>query len=144
MPREHATITLTRDELVDFLSGQSQCVVATVEQDGSPWGDVVACRFSDGVLYFRVPHHSRTLKNLEADPRVCCTLESKDADYYSARAAMVHGRAVLVTASEGSLPELDALPDPVTAAPIDATIFAVDLENVVSFDFGKIQRRFDQ
>lgn len=143
MPREHATITLTPDEVVDFISGQNHCFLGTLDPDGSPWGDVAACVYRDGRLWFRLPEGSRSLRNVLADPRVCCTLEAEGDDYYDNVSAMVHGQASPL--DEGaSLAELDAIPDPVAGAPVAGPIFGVDLDDVVSFDFAKIQRRFSQ
>jgi nitroimidazol reductase NimA-like FMN-containing flavoprotein (pyridoxamine 5'-phosphate oxidase superfamily) len=143
MPRESAAITLTPEEVVDFVSGQVLCMVATLDPDGSPWGDVAACRYQDGRLYFRVGDRSRSRRNIEADPRVCCTLEAQGSGYYAMISAMVHGTAEPL-GDGASLPELDALPDPIAGEPIAGPVFSVDLEHVVSFDFAKIQRRFDQ
>ena len=143
MPREHATIILTPDEVVDFASHQTHCFLATLDPDGSPWGDVVACLYRDGRLWFRLPAGSRSLRNVEADPRVCCTLEAEGPDYYENISAMVHGEASPLGEGAG-LAEFDALPDPVAGAPIAGPVFSVDLEHVVSFDFAKIQRRFAQ
>jgi hypothetical protein len=143
VPREHATITLTRDEVVDFVSGQTHCFLATLDPDGSPWGDVAACLYRDGRLWFRLDAESRSLRNVEADPRVCCTLEAQGPDYYGLISAMVHGEASPL--GDGvSLAELDALPDPVAGTAMAGSVFSVDLEHVVSFDFAKIQRRFAQ
>ena len=143
MPREHASITLNREEVVDFVSGQTLCFLATLDPDGSPWGDVAACSYREGRLYFRLAGGSRSQRNVEADPRVCCTLEAQGPDYYGNISAMVHGEASPL-GDDVSLAELDALPDPVAGTPIAGPVFGVDLEHVVSFDFAKIQRRFEQ
>jgi nitroimidazol reductase NimA-like FMN-containing flavoprotein (pyridoxamine 5'-phosphate oxidase superfamily) len=143
MPREHATITLTPDEIVAFVSTQTHCFLATLDPDGSPWGDVAACVYRDGRLWFRLAAGSRSLRNVKADPRVCCTLEAEGSNYYDNISAMVHGEA---SSSEdgGSLAELDEVSDPVTGTRTTGPVFSVDLEHVVSFDFAKIQRRFAQ
>jgi nitroimidazol reductase NimA-like FMN-containing flavoprotein (pyridoxamine 5'-phosphate oxidase superfamily) len=143
VPREHATITLTPEEVVDFVSGQTHCFLATLDPDGSPWGDVAACLYRDGRLWFRLAAGSRSLRNVEADPRVCCTLEGEGSNYYDNISAMVHGEASRL-GDGGSLAELEAVSDPVAGAPIAGPVFSVDLEHVVSFDFAKIQRRFAQ
>lgn len=132
---------MTHDEVVDFVSGQTHCFVATLDPDGSPWGDVAACRYRDGRLWFRLAAGSRSLRNVEADPRVCCTLEEQGPDYYRNVSAMVHGEAIPLSDSAW-LVELDALTDPVAGTRIAGSVFSVDLEQVVSFDFAKIQRRF--
>jgi nitroimidazol reductase NimA-like FMN-containing flavoprotein (pyridoxamine 5'-phosphate oxidase superfamily) len=141
VPREHAAITLTPDEVVDFIAGQTQCIVATLDPDGSPWGDVAACAYRGGRLYFRLAEGSRSQRNVVADPRVCCTLEAQGADYYGMVSAMVHGTATRI---DGPFAELDSLADPVAGTPIAGPVFDIDLGHVVSFDFAKIRRRFEQ
>ena len=80
--------------------------------------------------------------DVAADPRVCCTLEYQGGHYYAMKSAMVHGT---VTPLDGaSVPELDERPDPVTGKPLTGPVYGVGLDNVVSFDFAKIQRRFEQ
>jgi len=146
--REHSAIKMSRDEVAHFVATQTRCVVATLDAGGAPWGDAAACVFHDGALYFRIPSDTRTARNLSADRRVCCALESHPAgaDYYTIKAAMLHGRAF---SAEGASPEvlgaLEQLPDPVTGAPNrDGLVFGVGLDDVVSFDFAKIVRRFEQ
>jgi nitroimidazol reductase NimA-like FMN-containing flavoprotein (pyridoxamine 5'-phosphate oxidase superfamily) len=143
MPREHAAITLTSDEVLDFIAGETICFLGTLDPDGGPWGDVVSCVYRDGRLFFRLAAGSRSLRNVEADPRVCCTLEAEGPNYYDNVSAMVHGEASPL-GDGGPLAEFDALPDPVAGTPITGPVFSVDLEHVVSFDFAKIQRRFAQ
>lgn len=143
--REHATITMTVDEIAAFVAVQDMCILATVDEDGAPWGDAVACASTGDFLYFSVPAATRSRGNLRSDPRVCCTLESKGADYYSVKAVMVHGEASLVTDAADLPPGLGKVLDPVTRQPVENGVnFRLDLEHVVSFDFAKIQRRFDQ
>ena len=142
MPRESANITMTPDEVVDFISTQNVCFVATLDPDGSPWVDVAASVYRDGRLFFRVAEGSRSLRNVQADPRVCCTLEAEGPNYYDNISAMVHGQA---SPADGASPAgLDALPDPAVGKPLPGRAFSIDLEHVVSFDFAKIQRRFTQ
>lgn len=144
MAREHDAIKMTEDEVASFLTTQAYCILATLDPDGSPWGDAVACAFDRDKLYFSVPKSSRSARNLHGDTRVCCTMESRGDDYYSVRSAMVHGNA-RPTANGTAPARLGDLPDPVDGVPSDdAETFELELEHVVSFDFGKIQRRFEQ
>src|SRR3954468_802654 len=124
MPRESANITLTPDEIVDFVSTQTLCFLATLDPDGGPWADVVACLYRDGRLWFRVGEGSRSLRNVESDPRVCCTLEIQGPNYYDNKSAMVHGEAS-PSANGASMPDLDALPDPVTGKATPGRAFSV-------------------
>lgn len=149
MAREHGHIHLSAEELEKFASEQLRCIVATVDTEGTPWGDAAACTFRAGRLYFGIPNGTLTLRNLEADPRVCCTIESHPtgAEYYTIKGAMLHGRAERLAAN--AAPEvadaIAALPDPVSGkSGAGRVIFSVDTEDVASFDFAKINRRFEQ
>ena len=64
MPREF--ISMEPDEVADFVAGETRCIVATLDPDGSPWGDAAACAYKDGLLYFRVAEGSRSARNLQA------------------------------------------------------------------------------
>ncbi|MBW2271150.1 MAG: pyridoxamine 5'-phosphate oxidase family protein [Deltaproteobacteria bacterium] len=148
MPREHSTIGMSSEELGRFAGTERRCVVGTLDADGGPWGDAVACAFHEGRLYFRVPAATRTLRNIQRDARVCCTIEShpEGSEYYTIKAAMFHGRAQPADAAAargaGALGELS---DPVTGARAEeGSIFSVGVDDVVSFDFAKIKRRFEQ
>ncbi len=148
MPREHSAIGMSPEELVRFASAERRCVVGTLDADGGPWADAVACVFDAGRLYFRVPAATRTLRNIQRDARVCCTIEShpEGSEYYTIKAAMFHGRAQPADAAATRGAEaLGELPDPVTGSPAEeGSNFSVGVDDVVSFDFAKIKRRFEQ
>jgi len=147
--REHGRISLSIEEIAEVASEQPRCIVATVDENGTPCGDAAACTFHLGRLYFAVPLGTRTLRNIEGDPRVCCTMEDHPvgAGYYTIKGAMLHGHAE--RHAIGSPPEvaraIAALPDPVSGkAGDDRVIFSVGTDDVASFDFAKINRRFEQ
>ena len=147
MAREHATIKMDLEELAAFASGETRCIVATLDAEGGPWGDAAACVYRDERFYFRVPMTARTLRNLERDDRVCCAIESHPAgaDYYTIKGATFHGHALRAEGEvEQELASVFAgLPDPVDGG-TQGAIFSVGVDDVVSFDFAKIVRRFDQ
>ncbi len=149
MPGEQANVRMTREEIARFLTSQTRCVLATLEADGGPWGDAVASVFHEENLYFRVPKDSRSFANIQRDPRVCCMAEVQPrTGYYTFKCAMLHGRVASVTdaaAVERIAAALDRLPDPVDGRAIaDGAIFSLGLDDVASFDFSKIQKRFDR
>ncbi len=149
MPREHATINMTREELGRFLGSQTRCIVGTLDAEAGPWGDAAACVFRDEALYFRIPKKTRSLANLQRDSRVCCVIEDHPtgADYYTIKGAILHGRATAVAESATAqrvTSALDQIPDPVTGRPSPGgTVFTVGIDDVASFDFAKIKRRFE-
>jgi len=147
MAREHATIKMNSEELAKFAFAETRCIVSTLNDDGGPWGDAASCVFRGERLYFRVPMVTRTLRNLERDDRVCCVIESHPAgaEYYTIKGAIFHGRAVRAEGeAEQELAGVFAgLPDPVDGE-LQGQIFSVGVDDVASFDFAKIVRRFDQ
>jgi hypothetical protein len=143
MPREHFDITMTEDELQAFLGSYSRLVLATNDRDGGTWGDGVPYQFTGDRVYFRVPDGSRSLANLRADDRVCCTVENHPggSSYYAIRGALVHGRAR--EESNGTAPPaLAGTPDPTESGRFDGPTFSVGLDDVVSFVFAKIAYRY--
>ena len=107
--------------------------------------DSAAIAYADGRLYFRVPRDGRTARNIARDPRVCCVIESHPtgAGYYTIKGAMLHGRAE--PADRAADAALDGVRDPVTGGSSQGeATFSVGTDDVVSFDFSKIQRRFEQ
>jgi hypothetical protein len=144
MPREHFDITMTPDELDEFLGSFHRLSLGTNDRDGGTWGDCVAYQFDGERVFFRVPAGSRSLANIGADDRVCCTVEShpSGASYYAIRGALLHGRAV--EESDGRVPPaLEAVPDPVDGEVSAGPVFSVGLDDVVSFVFAKIAYRYE-
>ena len=148
MPREHSSIKMSPEELARFTAGETRCVVGTLDADGGPWGDAAACAFHDGRLYFRVPAATRTLRNIQRDGRVCCAIEShpSGSEYYTIKGATFHGHAQPADAAALTHLEktLGRLPDPVSGSPAEkGSTFSVGSGDVLSFDFAKINRRFE-
>lgn len=145
MPRE--SIKFTTDELRSFLKPERRAILATLAPDSKAWGDAVACVFMDDRLYFRVPTKTKSLANIRRDPRVCCTVETHPlgAAYYTIKGAMLHGKAdeVKGDAAKKVKPVLDKVPDPVEPSRTDGVIFSVGIDDVASFDFGKIRFRYE-
>jgi nitroimidazol reductase NimA-like FMN-containing flavoprotein (pyridoxamine 5'-phosphate oxidase superfamily) len=149
MPREHADIKMTPEELLAFLRSDNRLVVATVDADGAGWVDAAAFTFFEDRVYFRLPVDTRSVRNIQRDARVCCVVESKPAasSYYAIKGAMLHGHADPIGGQD--VPSvvrevLAAVPDPVTpGASRDGEIFSVGLEDHTSFVFAKIKYRYE-
>jgi nitroimidazol reductase NimA-like FMN-containing flavoprotein (pyridoxamine 5'-phosphate oxidase superfamily) len=149
MPREHADIKMTPEELREFLQSDHRLVVATIDADGGGWADAAAFAFFEDRVYFRLPVDTRSHRNIQRDNRVCCVVESKPAasSYYDIKGAMLHGAADAV--SQDAMPPavgeaLDAIPDPVVPnEPADSDVFSIDLEDHTSFVFAKIKYRYE-
>ena len=149
MPREHADIRMNAEELALFLGTQTRCILGTLDAEAGPWGDATACVFLDGALHFRVPRKARSFANIQRDSRVCCAVEDNPtgAEYYTIKGAIVHGRATAVSdpaVAKRVASALDQIPDPVTDSPaVDGAVFSIGVDDVASFDFAKIKRRFE-
>jgi nitroimidazol reductase NimA-like FMN-containing flavoprotein (pyridoxamine 5'-phosphate oxidase superfamily) len=147
MPREHADIKMTPEELRGFLSSDTRLILATIDDDDRPWADAVAYRFIDDRVYFRVPTKSRSYQHIVSDGRVCCVVESKPtgSSYYAIKGAMMHGTAEEL--SPGEDPEVHAqlleTADPVTGGRNEeSAIYSVGLDDSTSFVFDKIRYRY--
>jgi nitroimidazol reductase NimA-like FMN-containing flavoprotein (pyridoxamine 5'-phosphate oxidase superfamily) len=152
MPREHADIKMTPEELREFLAADDRLVIATNGPDGSPWADAAACFFHQERMYFRVPSGTKTLENIRHDDRVCCVVERKPtvSSYYDIKGAMLHGHATPLgadgaaagAAADEVRRRLADLPDPVEPGRRDGEIFSVGLDDSTSFTFEKIRYRY--
>ena len=148
MPREHANIKFTDEELREFLASDTRLILATLSADDSPWADAAAYCFADDRIWFRIPVDTRSYDNIARDDRVCCVVESKPADssYYDIKGAMMHGRARPLGDDDGPADVRAALariPDPVEPnRSADSAVFSIGLEDYTSFSFQKIQGRY--
>jgi nitroimidazol reductase NimA-like FMN-containing flavoprotein (pyridoxamine 5'-phosphate oxidase superfamily) len=143
MARE--SIGMSPEEIEALLAGQHWIVLATLDDDGSPWADLAACALEERELYFGIGRGTRSHANIERDARVCCSIDVFPS-YYEIQGASVHGRARRVDDAalrarlaprlvEPGVPVADAVGD-------DSDLYAVPLDDVFSFDFGKIRSRY--
>jgi hypothetical protein len=141
VPRE--SIAMSREEWLPFLAAQPWMVLGTLDPDGGPWARIVPAALEGEALCFAVPPNSRDARNLERDPRACCASDQFPS-YYEIRGATVHGSARRITdpaALARLSPRLDARELPGWPAGAGLAIWSLPLDDVFSFDFGKIQRR---
>ncbi len=71
--------------------------------------------------------------NLSRDPRMCCASDEYPT-YYEIKGATAHGRARPV--------DDPALRDRLGWSDAGLAVFSVDLDDVLSFDFSKIQKKY--
>ena len=135
MPRE--SIAMSNEELTDFIGAKPWVVVGTLDEDGSPWGDVAASLIEGGQLIFAVPNGTRAAANIGRDPRVVC-MNDQYPTYYEIKGVTIHGRAQRLDdpALAARLPS-----DPIDRDAADRTVYAVPLDDVTSFDFTKIKAK---
>ena len=114
MPRRD--VSMTGDEVDDFLAGCTHLVVGAIDGDGWPTGTIAAGAYHDGKLSLRgLPDEMLDL--VARDARICCVAD-EHAAYYDIRGVIVHATAARRPES----------PD-VTAT----------LDHVISFDFGRLR-----
>ena len=135
MPRE--SIAMSNEELTAFIGAKPWVVVGTLDEDGSPWGDVAASLIEGGQLLFALPGGTRAAANIERDPRVVC-MNDQYPTYYEIKGVTVHGRALRLDdpALAARLPS-----DPIDRDTTDRTVYTVPLDDVTSFDFTKIKAK---
>ncbi len=135
MPRE--SIAMSNEELSAFIGAKPWVVVGTLDEDGSPWGDVFASLIEGGRLIFAVPNGTRAASNIERDPRVVC-MNDQYPTYYEIKGVTIHGHAERLgdPALAARLPS-----DPIDRNAADRAVYAVPLDDVTSFDFTKIKAK---
>ena len=132
MPRE--SIQMTRSELLAFLERMRWGALGTLDAGGAPVADVVSCQLARGVdgdaggkqLLFALEPSSKSAENIARDPRVCWSADEYPS-YAEIRGATLHGRA---RRQSEDAPEKW----------LGLSVYALEVDDVVSFDFAKIQR----
>ena len=139
MPREHADIKNTPEELRGFLSSDTRLILATIDKDDRR-GPKPRPTLHRRPLHFRVPTKSRSYEHIVSDGRVCCVVESKPtgSSYYAIKGPMMHGTAQELSPGEG--PEVHAqlldAADPVTGGRNEeSVVYSVGLDDSTSFVF---------
>ena len=114
MPRRD--VSMTDDEVDEFLAGCAHLVVGTIDDEGWPTATIASSAYHDGALTLRsLP--GEMLDLIARDSRICCVADVHAA-YYDIRGVIVHATAARRPES----------PD-VTAT----------LDHVISFDFGRLK-----
>ncbi|MBX3313019.1 MAG: PPOX class F420-dependent oxidoreductase [Actinobacteria bacterium] len=92
---ERSTITMSDQEIEDYLRASRTMTLATLGPDGTP--HLVAMWFAviDGEIWFETKAKSQKAVNLGRDPRVTCLVED-GRTYDQLRGVAVEGRAEVV------------------------------------------------
>jgi nitroimidazol reductase NimA-like FMN-containing flavoprotein (pyridoxamine 5'-phosphate oxidase superfamily) len=141
MARE--SIAMSREECVAFLGAQRWVALGTLDAGGGPWSTLAPAALLGDALYFSVPETSREEQNLSRDARACCAADQFPT-YYEIRGVTAHGRARRIReAAELARvsPRLDSKGLPGWPSGARLAVFALPLDDLFSFDFGKIQNR---
>ena len=91
-------MSLTREEIDEFLRGPNIAVVATVDPDGQPHAVPTWYLYEDGEVVFHTGLRSRKYRNLRHSPRVTLCVDTKTPPY---QAVVVYGRATTEVRTDG-------------------------------------------
>ena len=128
MARER--ISMSRGEVLDFLKRQHCMMIVTLGDAGEPTGDIGRAALDGETLFLGVGPEAR--KNLRRDPRMCCANDEYPT-YYQIKGVTAHGRAREI--SDPALRRKVGLEQP------ELAVFALELDDVLSFDFAKIKKK---
>ena len=135
MARE--SIAMSTEEVAAFIGPKPWIVLGTLDEDGSPWGDLAASLIDGERIVFAVPAGTRAAANIERDPRVVC-MNDQYPIYYEIKGVTAHGQAERLDdpALAERLP-----PDPIHRGSADRLVYAIPLDDITSFDFTKIKAK---
>ena len=141
MPRE--SIAMTYEAVLAVLKEERWAALGTVDQVAGVWPDIVPMTLEGERVYFRVAAGSRSQANIQRDDRVCCAVD-RYPTYYEIKGITAHGRATLVgeDAAERVSQALDGARDPTYAGNREGQIYSIGLDDLTSFDFAKIVKKF--
>jgi hypothetical protein len=115
-----ADIRMSMAEVAAFLARQSRAVVVALDGD-APVGTVASAELVGGGWRVTLGPGDDVARLLAADDRVCVLVDEYPT-YYEIKGVAAHGRAADRSVSDGRL------------------TFTLPLDDVTSFDFGKIPR----
>ena len=95
MPKRRDMIKMSDTEIRDFIAGQKNIQVATINKDGTPHLTVLWFAIVDGAIVLETFTKSQKVKNLQRDPRITVLLEDGDS-YEELRGVSIKGRAELI------------------------------------------------
>jgi PPOX class probable F420-dependent enzyme len=88
-------VTMTEEELAEFLDSNMKVQVATIGPDGRPHLTTLFYVMVDGQLFFWTYGKSQKILNLRRDPRITCLVED-GVEYFELRGATISGKARLL------------------------------------------------
>ena len=136
MARE--SIAMSTEEVAAFIGPKPWIVLGTLDEDGSPWGDLAASLIDGERIVFAVPAGTRAAANIERDPHVVC-MNDQYPTYYEIKGRHRPRPAPSVWTTRPS-PSV-FLPDPIDRGAADRLVYAIPLDDITSFDFTKIKAK---
>jgi len=111
------------EDVRSLVNGEGFLVLGTIGPDGSLTAEMVPCRADNEILTFTVGTDSASYANILHEDRVCAVVENAAREFYRMRSVTIHGRATLLGSESDD----------------GRATFTAPLDDVVSFDFSKIQ-----
>jgi PPOX class probable F420-dependent enzyme len=90
-----ASVAMSDEEVLDYLSASMKVQVATIGRDGSPHLTTLFYVLHEGRIAFWTYATSQKVKNLERDSRITCLVET-GTDYFELAGVSVQGLAEIV------------------------------------------------
>jgi PPOX class probable F420-dependent enzyme len=94
-PSSRNAVTMSDDEIEQFLVDNMKVQIATIGPDGSPHLTTLFYVVEDGLVAFWTYGRSQKVVNLRRDPRITCLIEDGE-DYFELRGVTIQGKARLV------------------------------------------------
>jgi HemK-like putative methylase/PPOX class probable F420-dependent enzyme len=95
VPNQRSQITMTPDEVAEFLDQSRTVTMATIGPDGTPHLVAMWYGLIDGKMYFETKAKSQKAANLRRDPRITCSVEAGDS-YDQLRGVSIEGTATII------------------------------------------------
>ena len=96
MPKRRELVSMTDEEMWDFIGEQKSIQIATINKDGSPHLTTLWFAILDGKIVLETFTKSQKVVNLKRDPRIAVLVESGEA-YDELRGVSINAKAELVT-----------------------------------------------
>ena len=150
MPKRRELVSMTEDEMWDFIDSQKSIQVATINRDGSPHLTTLWFAIVDGQIVLETFTKSQKVVNLKRDPRIAALFESGEV-YDQLRGVSINATAELVSDVDEvhrmhmavlrrNTPEIpeDVLDKAIAAMAPKKTAILIKPEQVMSWDHGKL------
>ncbi len=150
MPKRRELVSMTDEEMWDFIDDQKSIQIATINRDGSPHLTTLWFAIIDGKIVLETFTKSQKVVNLKRDPRIAVLVESGEA-YDELRGVSINATAELVSEVDEvhqlhmavlrrNTPEIpeDVLEKAVASMVAKKTAILVEPEKVMSWDHTKL------
>jgi nitroimidazol reductase NimA-like FMN-containing flavoprotein (pyridoxamine 5'-phosphate oxidase superfamily) len=147
----YGDVSMTHEELMEFLDGAEQCILATLRRDGSPFPTPLGFSCDGECFYVSFGHERAAVARLRRDPRVGITVPSWPA--YPTKFVIAEGIAEEIADEDHSISKAvnwRGDPDKWAKRGIDKerffanwisigrVVFRIRVTNLITFDMTKL------